>query len=370
MFWQSLLLARSRLCFCELAVYREAIFLPEFESLSCSELNIYIYIYIFFFLVVYLSATAQNMDEEGSPPPPSWKTEIQGLFASLKQDLRQEIEAKFRVLDGPESNEDESSNGDEESTEVSPALTSCLADYLGDAPKSSFDNLAEEFSTADKTSAPVNAKLATMIEELIKGNLPKAKLEQLVEKYPRPENCKLLVSPKVNRAIWNQLSPSTKSSDRALQKAQQLFIFSIYATINACEKASDELKASLAHSLVLALAGNRELNLRRRESLKPDLNAQFASLCNQTTPITSELFGDDLGKEIDEVSRANKVSRKLSSKRSSPRGYQPYNAQHRQRSSSFSRRGKPYSTRPFLGEKSSYSKKARRNLGSTGLFSI
>ena len=221
MFWQSLLLARSRLCFCELAVYREAIFLPEFESLSCSELNIYI------FLVVYLSATAQNMDEEGTPPPPSWKTEIQGLFASLKQDLRQEIEAKFRVLDGPESNEDESSNGDEESTEVSPALTSCLADYLGDAPKSSFDNLAEEFSTADKTSAPVNAKLATMIEELTKGNLPKAKLEQLVEKYSSPENCKLLVSPKVNRAIWNQLSPSTKSSDRPFQKAQPLFIISI-----------------------------------------------------------------------------------------------------------------------------------------------
>ena len=108
------------------------------------------------------------------------------------------------------------------------------------------------------------------------------------------------------------------------------------------------MKATLAHSLVLALAGNRELNLRRRESLKPDLNAQFASLCNQTTPVTSELFGDDLGKEIDEVSRANKLSRKLSSKRSSPRGYQPYNAQHRQKSSSFSRRGKPYSTRPFF----------------------
>ena len=34
----------------------------------------------------------------------------------------------------------------------------------------------------------------------------------------------------------------------------------------------------LAHSLVLPLAGNRELNLRRRESLKTGLNAQFASL--------------------------------------------------------------------------------------------
>ena len=61
--------------------------------------------------------------------------------------------------------------------------------------KSSFDNLGEEFSTTDKTSAPVNARLATMIKELIKGNLPKTRLEELVEKYLRPENCELLVFP-------------------------------------------------------------------------------------------------------------------------------------------------------------------------------
>ena len=52
-------------------------------------------------------------------------------------------------------------------------------------------------------------------------------------------------------------------------------------------------------------------------------------LCNLTTPITSELFRDDLGKEIDEVSSANKLSRKRSSKRSSRKGYDPYNTQHR-----------------------------------------
>ena len=168
------------------------------------------------------------MDREvSSPPPPSWKTEIQGLFASLKQELSQQIEATFRALDGPESDEDESSNGDEKRTGVSPAIGGCLAKYLGDAPKSSFDNLADEFSATDKTSAPVNAKLAVMIEELIKGNPPKTKPEELVGKYPRAENCKLLVSPKVNRAVWNQLSLSTKPTDRAFQKAQQLFMLSI-----------------------------------------------------------------------------------------------------------------------------------------------
>ena len=163
----------------------------------------------------------------------------------------------------------------------------------------------------------------------------------------------------MNKAICNQLSPSTKSTDRTLQKVQQLFIFSIYATIKACEKASDELKATLAHSLVLTLVGNRELNLRRRKSLKPDLNAHFGSLCNcnHTTPITSDLFGDDLGKEIYEVSRASTLSRKLSSKRRSRKGYHPYNAQHRQRPSSFSRGGKSHYERPFLEERDSHCKK-------------
>ena len=130
------------------------------------------------------------MGEEVFPPPPhaSWKTERQGLFAFLKQELSKEIEAMFRPLDGRESDDDESSSGDEERTEVSRALYGCFANYLGDTSKSSFDNLAE-YSTIDKRSAPVNAKLATMIEEFIKGNLLKTKLEELGENYPRPENC-------------------------------------------------------------------------------------------------------------------------------------------------------------------------------------
>ena len=118
--------------------------------------------------------------------------------------------------------------------------------HLRNALKSSFYKL-----TTDKTRAPINTKLTPTIEELIKGNLlPKKEQEELVEKYPRTENCKLLVSSKLNRNIWNQLSPSTKNNPQALQKAQKLFIFSIYANINAWKKASNELKATLAHFLV------------------------------------------------------------------------------------------------------------------------
>ena len=120
-----------------------------------------------------------------------------------------------------------------------------------------------------------------------------------MEKYPRPENCPLLVSPKINRAVWNQLKQKARASDKALQKVQQCFIAAVSAMINACEKATGDVKTTLTHGLVLALAGNRELNLRRRDQLRPELNAQFASLCNVATPISSELFGDDPRKEVE-----------------------------------------------------------------------
>ena len=62
---------------------------------------------------------------------------------------------------------------------------------------------------------------------------------------------------------------------------------------------------------MLILSGNRELNPKRRELLRPDLNTQFSALCNASTPISKELFGDDVGRKIDEVARANRLGKKL-----------------------------------------------------------
>ena len=76
---------------------------------------------------------------------------------------------------------------------------------------------------------------------------------------------------------------------------------------------------------MLILSGNRELNLKRRELLRPDLNAQFSALCNVSTPISTELFGDDVRKENDEVAKANRLGKKLAShKKGRVSRYQSY----------------------------------------------
>ena len=130
------------------------------------------------------------------------------------------------------------------------------------------------------------------------------------------------MAPKINKAIWGQLKQGTKVADVAMQTSQQFFVSAMYAIIEACQKATGEVRTTLTHALVLSLTGHRELSLKRRELLRPDLNVHYAALCN---PITAELFGDDVGKEIDEMSKANKLGATLSAnRRGRSRGFHPY----------------------------------------------
>ena len=95
--------------------------------------------------------------------------------------------------------------------------------------------------------------------------------------------------------VRHQLKLPTKATDTSLQKCQKLLVAAVCALIQATTKASDDLKIPLTHSLVLALSGNWEFNQKRRDLLRPHLHSQYAALCNPSTSISTELFGDDIG---------------------------------------------------------------------------
>ena len=57
-----------------------------------------------------------------------------------------------------------------------------------------------------------------------------------------------------------------------------------------------------------------EVNTKRHELIKPDLNDQFKQLCGSHTPVTKLLFWDDLPKLVKEISETNKVGVKVSPK--------------------------------------------------------
>ncbi|XP_028397339.1 uncharacterized protein LOC114521127 [Dendronephthya gigantea] len=206
-----------------------------------------------------------------------------------------------------------------------PGLTDKIDSFVQPAQDSpsvegSFQTLAEEFSVNERASAPIAAGLAEIVNGLLKDKLPKEKLQELQPKYVRPENCPTLVSPKVNKQIWHQMRQDTRNRDSAIQKAQGLMISGLCAVLEVCNSAGGDQKRVLTHAAVLLLAANREINLKRRDLIRPDLNKQYGSLCNPSVAISTNLFGDDLSKEVEEVSKSYKLGSKVTS---APR-FEPY----------------------------------------------
>ena len=181
-----------------------------------------------------------------------------------------------------------------------------------------FKSSVEQFATAEKPGPAIDHDLATIVNELLTEKLTGEKLEPVQQKCLRRENCENLVTPKINKPIWQQLKQETKNTDSALQKIQQLLLSSLYAILQVCNSLSSSQNTEhhnnimmLTHSIVLSLAANRELNLKRRDLLRADLNKQYAALCNLSTPVSQYLSGEDLNKEMDDLSKASKLTRKV-----------------------------------------------------------
>ena len=128
--------------------------------------------------------------------------------------------------------------------------------------------------------------------------------------------------------LWNQLKQEPKNLDTSLQKGQGFLMSALYAMITVCNDLAqnhNDVKSltTLTHALVLGLSANRQVNLARRDLLRPHLNKPYQSLCNPSTPITSYLFGDDLNKQVDDLTKANKIGHKVQGPSTKPR-YHPY----------------------------------------------
>lgn len=111
---------------------------------------------------------------------------------------------------------------------------------------------------------------------------------------------------------------TTSSRDEKLRfclsEIPRLFNGGIYALLQICNESQGTPKDILIHTVVLLLSANREINLKRRDLLRPDLNKQYGALCNPSTPISNFLFGDDLSKEVEELTKSNKLSVRVNQK--------------------------------------------------------
>ena len=131
---------------------------------------------------------------------------------------------------------------------------------------------------------------ASSLQYLLTNKLAEKHLTDLLEKYETPKNAKNLCVPKVNQQIWDSLRPHTRNNDLKLQKVQKLMV----KGITAFAKNGGGLSEDQENGLTCLAAAIFEMNMLRREFIKPALQEKFTPLYKTSIPITENLFGNDL----------------------------------------------------------------------------
>ena len=130
----------------------------------------------------------------------------------------------------------------------------------------------------------------------------------------------MLAETRVNLPISNNLSERARTSDLKFQKVQKSLIKGTTAVVQVVNDliskpdmpSKGQLIDQLMDGVLLMANSNTELNLRRREALKPELHTSYRYLCAPSNPITTELFGDDLLKAVKDITDTNRIASKLS----------------------------------------------------------
>lgn len=214
---------------------------------------------------------------------------------------------------------------------------------------------AARFAAPVDEGAPLSTELANSLNYLIYTKLEDKQLSETADLYARPSNCLSLVVPKVNKLIWDHLSPSTRSLDLKIQRCERPLI----KGMTALTSAFGEKELSNIEQDALALLSNAvfELNQLRKELIKPELNQKFSHLCKHSVQPTEWLFGDNLPKTVKDMEEEQKSVSVMKVSKDKPARFRPYFApsdrqRFQQAGWTSNQRFKPL--RPFLGQGQRY----------------
>ena len=148
------------------------------------------------------------------------------------------------------------------------------------------DSLTQALKSKPKKSPPIDAKIASLVDDILTGDLSADMAREKGEKYPPPENCKHLQAITINEEIWDVMSRKNKSIVLAFQKVQEPLVESLSALANLSDHLVKDVQSSkttntreVLHQVMDAVAilgnANWRLNMKRREIIKPELNPPY-----------------------------------------------------------------------------------------------
>ena len=128
---------------------------------------------------------------------------------------------------------------------------------------------------------------------------------------------------KVNHEVWRACSAETREPDlkmKAVPKSLVASLVSLNLLSNKLLQLSpitgesnlSELINLASDSMALISSANRELNMKRQETIKPTLQPDYKPLCSTQVPITSKLFGENLQSDMVKIKNTLRFTKSLS----------------------------------------------------------
>ena len=124
--------------------------------------------------------------------------------------------------------------------------------------------------------------------------------------------------PKINKELWNTsaFKKANKDVDRCFQTAQRYMSQGLIQLVSLMDKSletdqAEEFRLAKESFQLLAYA-HRDISNIRRQKLKGVVSDKNKQLCNDSTPLTGNLLGDDLEKQIKTLDEMRKVGFDLS----------------------------------------------------------
>lgn len=196
------------------------------------------------------------------------------------------------------------------------------------ASNSRFAALANKFKSEEIVADSIDPILAKSVTDMFRKGMPEELYDKMTkdDACPRPSNCDGLVVVKLDKLIWDVVSPQGRNNDKKMQAIEKSIVKAgvcLTKTMEGIAKLETDCKNSdknidMSSILdgcndALALLGqaNLQVNMTRRDFLKPDLRDEYKHLCNHSLPFTDCLFGDDVSKTAREIEECNKMGTRM-----------------------------------------------------------
>ena len=230
-----------------------------------------------------------------------------------------------------DGNDDGDSNGSKDDgeslVEGEPPAKKGRLDEPGKNRHPLISKLTKTQQLTEHVGPAIDGDLASLVDKIMREKASEDKITDLKKQHETPENCSTLSETKVNQGVWNNLDESGRSTGLKFQKVQKSLVKGIIIIVtevnkmmgNAGPQNAEDTVGSLMDGVLLLANANQELNYRRRELMRPQLNANYRHLCSPSNPVTSLLFGNDLQKAVKDISDTNRLNSKLTKDSSSTR---------------------------------------------------